>query len=74
MIDKGHNNNSYEEKHSQSAAKTLQFTSSYNHVIESYKEGCRYAFTKLKLLSKRTRSIWYVAEVSPFVTGVLISS
>jgi len=60
MIVRGHKNNSYEEIHTQQAAKTLQVTSSYNHVIESYKERCRYAFTKLQLLSKHTRNFWCI--------------
>jgi len=60
MINKGHKNNSYEEKHSQPAAKTLEFTSSYNHVTESYKERSRSAFTKLQLY----QNILEVSDVS----------
>jgi hypothetical protein len=67
MINKEHKNNSYEEKHSQQAVKTLQVTSPYNHVIEIYRERCRYAFTELQLLSKHTRNIWRVSEVTTLV-------
>jgi hypothetical protein len=67
MIDKEHKNNSYRKKHSQPAVKTLQVTSPYNHVIENYRERCRYVFIKLQSLSKHTRNIWSVAEVTPFV-------